>query len=728
MKTKKLISLTLSFVMLAMTVLCVPFSAGAADLSGAIAVETKEDFYNMRNNASASYYLANDIVFDDSDFISHGDYYNNGKFFQAMDSFNGVLDGRGHTVYNLKGDYAIADSNNGTVKNLEINGCTLSGGAIADDNNGLISNVRAIDSTITHGIVFSNESNGIMEHCYTEGTDAPMCEYNSGEINYCKNASDISSSKYDYVCGIANYSGDGAIYRCINTGNISGKNASGITTDLNGYYGNDGQPADGIARECLNEGTVKATDTAAGIAISDYSCVPTDCLNTGVVTGNSSYGISSGRSVLNCVNTGLIQNGKGYAVGYYDNTDCYALNGSGLNSYSSNYDQAVFLTAEQMKQQSSFPMLDFKGTWETTDSGIALQGLSSKPLSLALYSAPEKQYYTPGEKLNLDGLTVMEFSSYGEWKIVDDYTVSGFTGSLGINTVTVEKDGVSATFDVLVRDQISNAKISLKQTKFTANGKSITPQVTAVSSSGKVLALNKDYTVAYTNNKYPGIATATITGKGSYTGTVKKNFTIMPAQVSGLKTTKRSTTALTLSWTKQSGVSGYVVQKYDSKNKKWVTCKTVTSNTNSLSLSKLSAATTYSFRVRSYKKLSGQTLYGSYSATLKTPTSPNKISSLKFTCDVYPKKRKASQTVRWKKQSGVSGYELKFYNMDYDDSYYLEKTKTINKASTCSYTYKVTYGTGEGYARVKVRSYKVVNGKKYYGAWSTANIKYVTHK
>jgi len=84
--------------------------------------------------------------------------------------------------------------------------------------------------------------------------------------------------------------------------------------------------------------------------------------------------------------------------------------------------------------------------------------------------------------------------------------------------------------------------------------------------------------------------------------------------------------------------------------------------------------------------------------------------------------------VSWKKQSGVSGYELKFYNMDYDNSYYLEKTKTINKASTGSYTYKVTYATGEGYARVKVRSYKVVNGKKYYGAWATANIKYVTHK
>ncbi len=716
MKTKKLISLALSFVMLAMTVLCVPFSAGAADLSGAIAVETKEDFYNMRNNTWASYYLANDIVFDDSDFISHGDYYNNGKFFQAMDSFNGVLDGRGHTVYNLKGDYAIASSNNGTVKNLEINGCTLSGGAIAYYNSGLISNVRAIDSTITYGIVRHNYD--IMKYCYTEGTDAPMCDYNSGEINYCKNASDILNTDSEYIGGIANKSGDGTIYRCINTGNISGKNAGGITTDSNGY-------GDSIVKECLNEGTVKATRYSAGIAISDYNCVPTDCLNTGVA---GDYGISSGRSVLNCVNTGLIQNGKGYAVGYYDNTDCYALNGSGLNSYSSNYDQAVFLTAQQMKQQSSFPMLDFKGTWEITDSGIALQGLSSKPLSLALYSAPEKQYYTPGEKLNLDGLTVMEFSSYGEWKIVDDYTVSGFTGSLGINTVTVEKDGATATFDVLVRDQISNAKISLKQTKFTANGKSITPQVTAVSSSGKVLALNKDYTVAYTNNKYPGIATATITGKGSYTGTVKKNFTIMPAQVSGLKTTKRSTTALTLSWTKQSGVSGYVVQKYDSKNKKWVTCKTITSNTNSISLSKLSAATTYSFRVRSYKKASGQTLYGSYSATLKTPTAPNKVSSLKFTCDVYPKKRKASQTVRWKKQSGVSGYELKFYNMDYDNSYYLEKTKTINKASTGSYTYKVTYATGEGYARVKVRSYKVVNGKKYYGAWSTANIKYVTHK
>lgn len=722
MKTKKTLSLLLSLVMLATAVLCVPFSANAADLNGNIAIETKEDFYNMRNNTYASYYLANDIVFDDSDFISHGDFYNSGKFFQAMDSFNGTFDGRGHTIYNLKGNCAIAKNNNGTVKNVEINGCTLSRGAVSDSNGGLISNVRAIDSTITYGITYQNTGNGIMEHCYTEGTDAPMCYYNTGEINYCKNASNISNTKFDYACGIATYSGDGTIYRCINAGNISGNYACGIATNGNGGYAN-------IA-ECLNEGNITATNNAAGIFLNGgYQHSVTDCMNTGTVTGGNNYsiaGVSTDKS-LNCVNTGLIQNGKGYAVSYYSCTDSYALSGSGINS-SSNYDKAVFLTADQMKKQSSFPMLDFKGTWEMTNSGIALQGLKTKTIGLALYSLPEKQYYGVGEDLDLNGLTVMEFSSYGEWKIVNGYTVSGFTGNLGTNTVTVEKDGVTTSFKVLVRDQITNAKVSLKETKFTATGKNITPQVNAVSANGKVLALNKDYTVAYTNNKYPGIATATITGKGNYAGTVKKTFTIMPAQVSGFKTSKRSTTSLTLTWTKQSGVSGYVVQKYDSKNKKWVTCKTITSNTNSVSLSKLKAATAYSFRVRSYKKTSSKTLYGNYSSTLKTTTSPNKVSNLKFTCDVYPKKYKASQTVRWNKQSGVSGYELKFYNMDYDDSYYLEMTKTISKGSASSYTYNVTYGTGEGYARVKVRPYKVVNGKKYYGAWATANIKYVTHK
>jgi len=62
---------------------------------------------------------------------------------------------------------------------------------------------------------------------------------------------------------------------------------------------------------------------------------------------------------------------------------------------------------------------------------------------------------------------------------------------------------------------------------FTYSGSPLTPAVT-VKKAGTttVLTLNTDYTVAYTDNTNVGTATVTVTGKGNYSGTQTKNFTI----------------------------------------------------------------------------------------------------------------------------------------------------------------------------------------------------------
>ncbi len=73
----------------------------------------------------------------------------------------------------------------------------------------------------------------------------------------------------------------------------------------------------------------------------------------------------------------------------------------------------------------------------------------------------------------------------------------------------------------------------------TYNGKAQT-QAPAVKLDGKTLMSGTDYTLSYKNNKNAGTATVTITGKGSYTGSISKTFKISPASiakatVSGLK-------------------------------------------------------------------------------------------------------------------------------------------------------------------------------------------------
>ena len=62
---------------------------------------------------------------------------------------------------------------------------------------------------------------------------------------------------------------------------------------------------------------------------------------------------------------------------------------------------------------------------------------------------------------------------------------------------------------------------------FIYSGSPLTPAVTVKKAgTADVLTLNTDYTVAYTDNTNVGTATVTITGKGNYSGTRTKNFTI----------------------------------------------------------------------------------------------------------------------------------------------------------------------------------------------------------
>ena len=75
---------------------------------------------------------------------------------------------------------------------------------------------------------------------------------------------------------------------------------------------------------------------------------------------------------------------------------------------------------------------------------------------------------------------------------------------------------------------ISDCTISLANTSYTYTGSAIEPAVT-VKDGSKVLTKGTDYTVTYSNNVNVGTATVTITGKGDYTGSAKKTFTIKEA-------------------------------------------------------------------------------------------------------------------------------------------------------------------------------------------------------
>lgn len=161
-------------------------------------------------------------------------------------------------------------------------------------------------------------------------------------------------------------------------------------------------------------------------------------------------------------------------------------------------------------------------------------------------------------------------------------------------------------------NKISAKKFTVsKISKKTYNKKPQTPAIT-VKYKGKKLTKNKDYTISYKNNKNPGKAQCIIKGKGKYSGSKTVYFNISPSKqkITDIKSVKRKTA--TLKFSKLKGQSG--VQICYSTNSKFKKPNYVSTTSASITISNLSRKKNYYFKVRAYKTVSGQKIYGPYSA------------------------------------------------------------------------------------------------------------------
>lgn len=118
-----------------------------------------------------------------------------------------------------------------------------------------------------------------------------------------------------------------------------------------------------------------------------------------------------------------------------------------------------------------------------------------------------------------------------DWTVADSSIASIENGKLvaksaGSTTISASVAGQSVTASVTVtKTSIDNADISLSQDSWSYTGKPIEP-VPTVTLNGNTLTAGTDYTVSYENNTSVGTATVIINGTGSYSGTVRKDFTI----------------------------------------------------------------------------------------------------------------------------------------------------------------------------------------------------------
>ena len=272
--------------------------------------------------------------------------------------------------------------------------------------------------------------------------------------------------------------------------------------------------------------------------------------------------------------------------------------------------------------------------------------------------------------------------------IVDKAASIGVKGSKHKECTVCKKVLETAEIPALSRISISKASVTLSTSTYAYDGKAKKPGVT-VKLNGKTLKNGTDYTVSYSNNTKVGTAKVTITGKGNYTGSVSKTYSIKnnfkKATVSGISTKAFTGKDITQS----------ITVKYNGKTLKNGTDYTVSYSNNK----KIGIATV---------KIAGK---GSYTGTV---TKTFKINPAKQEIQKLTAKSKAF-FVDWAQKGSATGYEIQYAT---NSKFTSAKKVTITNNKTDKTTVSKLSGKKKYY--VRVRSYTTVKGTKYYGAWSAS--------
>ena len=272
--------------------------------------------------------------------------------------------------------------------------------------------------------------------------------------------------------------------------------------------------------------------------------------------------------------------------------------------------------------------------------------------------------------------------------IVDKAASIGVKGSKHKECTVCKKVLETSEIPALSRISISKASVTLSTSTYAYDGKAKKPGVT-VKLNGKTLKNGTDYTASYSNNTKVGTAKVTITGKGNYTGSVSKTYSIKndfkKATVSGI-----STKAFT-----GKNITQTITVKYNGKTLKKGTDYTVSYSNNK----SIGTATV---------KIAGK---GSYTGTI---TKTFKINPAKQEIQKLTAKSKAF-FVDWAQKGSATGYEIQYAT---NSKFTSAKKVTITNNKTDTKTISKLSGKKKYY--VRVRSYTTVKGTKYYGAWSAS--------
>lgn len=226
--------------------------------------------------------------------------------------------------------------------------------------------------------------------------------------------------------------------------------------------------------------------------------------------------------------------------------------------------------------------------------------------------------------------------------------------------------------------------------------------------------INEDLTTGKTYY-YKVRAYRTVDGENKYSvSSAAKKQRVQPAKTKIAEVTRKSATALEITWKKVSGANGYAVYRSTEKDGEFTRIGT-TKGASSVTYTdkKCTCGRTYYYVVRAYRKVNDTNYYGYSSAAVENNTIPARAvvsGDTKF--------NSTEITLKWDKVPYAKGYRI-YRSLNKSEGY--EKVITITDSNVLSW--KDTGLDKNTTYYYKVRAYCKIDGKTVWGTASKAYTK-----
>lgn len=302
---------------------------GAGSEASPYIIDNAEKFKGLSNTSGMYYQLSRDLDF-------------NGIDFTTISTFDGTLDGNGKTISNLTfsvgdGNGGIFGTNNGTIKNLTVDGATITKqNKFNGASNGLAVIAGINGKTINNCIV---KNSNIQVKITDEGNIGLITGFNkgTGSVTEClvEEASSISTltgTNYkSCIGGLIGKSLGNVKYSFVEFCNISYDNTTTTGANIGGLIGQQNTSMEGCyAKTVIN---INTSGSTIGGLLGAYYITGTSTLNGCYAVGSITLSSNSTNNSL----AGLIGNNTG--TGSRDIKYCYTsvdTEGKGSSIYNKN--------------------------------------------------------------------------------------------------------------------------------------------------------------------------------------------------------------------------------------------------------------------------------------------------------------------------------------------------------------------------------------------------------